>query len=157
MNASRGLDVTDPSGLVAVTCVSPAEAERALAAVRDLDVELLDAAIVVHTLDGRVELHQTQELAPGEGIVAGGTAGLVAGMLLGGPVAGALLGMLGGGVWAARDTGVEDERLRELGATLEQGSALFCALVGPDDVSPVRDTLARYGTVAEVGAPAVGP
>src|SRR6476659_8712916 len=45
---------------------------------------------------GRVELRQTHQVAAGEGVVAGGTVGFVAGMLLGGPIGGALLGMLGG-------------------------------------------------------------
>lgn len=97
---------------------------------------------------GRLELQQTSQLAAGEGVVAGGTVGLVAGLLLGGPVAGALLGMLGGGAFGARDTGLDDDRLRELAASLEAGEALVGALVTPRQADEARAALARYGAVA---------
>jgi uncharacterized membrane protein len=105
--------VADPARLIVVSCASRAEAERGLDAVRGRDVKILDAAVVTRLENGRVELHQTHQVAAGEGVVAGGTVGFVAGMLLGGPIGGALLGMLGGGIWGARDTGVPDERLHE--------------------------------------------
>jgi len=102
-----------------------------------------------------VELHQTDQVAAGEGVVAGGTIGFIAGMLLGGPIGGALLGMLGGGIWGARDTGVPDARLRELGESLAPGGALLCALVPAEDAVAAREALAAYGEVADADAPAV--
>jgi uncharacterized membrane protein len=101
----------------------------------------------VRTPGGRLELHQTAQVAAGEGVVGGGAVGLVAGLLLGGPVGGALLGMLGGGVLAARDTGLDDDRLRDLGASLAAGEALVGALVTPRQVDDVRAALASYGGV----------
>lgn len=136
--------------LVAVGCASRVEAEHALEVVQGLDVELHDAAIVVRTPDGRLDLHQTKQVAAGEGVVAGGTIGLVAGMLLGGPVGGALVGMLGGGAWGARDTGIADSRLRELGNALDPGGAVLCVLVEPVAVAPVREQLGDYGEAVEV-------
>src|SRR5262249_52755523 len=41
------------------------------------DVLVRDAAVVVRTELGRIELQQTKQIAPGESIVGGGTAGLV--------------------------------------------------------------------------------
>jgi uncharacterized membrane protein len=76
-------------------------------------------------------------------------------MLLGGPIGGALLGMVGGGVWGARDTGVPDARLRELGESLAPEGALLCALVKVGDAAGVREQLAAYGEVADADAPAV--
>jgi uncharacterized membrane protein len=73
-------------------------------------------------------------------------------MLLGGPIGGALLGMLGGGVWGARDTGVSDARLRELGESLQPGQALLCALVGDQNLEAVREALHVYGEVADADA-----
>ena len=102
----------------------------------------------MRTAAGRLELHQTEQMAAGEGVVAGGAVGLVAGLLLGGPVGGALLGMLGGGAFAARDTGLDDDRLRELGATLAPGEALAGALVTLRQADEARAALARYGDVA---------
>jgi uncharacterized membrane protein len=147
--------VADPDRLVVVSCASRAEAERALDALRELKAAIRDAAIVTRLENGRVELQQTRQVAAGEGVVAGGAVGFVAGMLLGGPVGGALLGMLGGGVWASRDTGVPDARLRELGESLAPGGALLCVLVRPDDAAAARDKLAPYGEVADADAPAV--
>jgi uncharacterized membrane protein len=118
-----------------------------------LRADILDAAVVTKSDGGRVDLRQTHQVAAGEGVVAGGTIGFVAGMLLGGPVGGALLGMLGGGVWGARDTGVPDARLRELGESLAPGGVLLCVLVQADAAAAVREELAPYGTVADADAP----
>jgi uncharacterized membrane protein len=151
----RTRPVADPDRLVVVSCASQADAERALDAIRELDAQIIDAAVVTRSDDGRVELGQTHQVAAGEGVVAGGTVGFVAGMLLGGPIGGALLGMLGGGVWGARDTGVPDSRLRELGESLAPGGALLCALVKGADAAVTREELAGYGEVGEADAPAV--
>lgn len=147
--------MADPARLVVVSCASRAEAEHALDALGELDAGMLDAAVVTRSENDRVELHQTHQIAAGEGVVAGGSIGFVAGMLLGGPVGGALLGMFGGGIWGARDTGVPDARLRELGESLGPGRALLCALVKADDATAVRVALAPYGDVADADAPAV--
>ena len=147
--------MAEQARLVVVSCASRAEAERAQDALRELKTGILDSALVTRLESGRVELHQTHQVAAGEGVVAGGTVGFVAGMLLGGPVGGALLGMLGGGVWGARDTGVPDARLRELGESLAPGGALLCALVQAEDAAAARETLAPYGGVADADAPAV--
>jgi uncharacterized membrane protein len=145
--------MADPTRLFVVSCASLGVAQEALDGLRAHDgVGVGDAAIVVARENGRVELHQTHQVAAGEGVIAGGTVGFVAGMLLGGPIGGALLGMLGGGVWASRDTGVSDSRLRELGESLEPGHALLCVLVDPDDAAAARDALEAYGEVAEADA-----
>jgi uncharacterized membrane protein len=144
--------VAGPSRLVVVSCASREEADEALAALRALDAKVADAVVVTCTAGGRIELHQTRQVAAGEGVVAGGTVGFVAGMVLGGPVGGALLGMLGGGIFGARDTGVPDARLRELGESLTPGRALLCALVDADTVAAVRAALAPYGEVGDADA-----
>ena len=134
--------------LVVVSCSSLAAADDALAETHALE-GVRDAATVTRTERGRVELRQTHQVAAGEGVVAGGTAGFVAGMLLGGPIGGALLGLLGGGAWAARDTGLPDERLRGLGESLQPDGALLCLLVNAAQATGVREKLAAYGEVAD--------
>jgi uncharacterized membrane protein len=144
---------------LAVAFDTAAAAEEGLKAVRSLGgedgVSVEDAAVVVRMGDGRLELHQTQELAAGEGAVAGGSVGLVAGLLLGGPVGGALVGIVAGGGWGLRDTGIPDDRLRQLGEKLEPGHAVLCVLVA-DGLPHVREGLARYGEAleAELSPPA---
>ncbi len=147
--------MADPDRLVVASCATRADAERALDAIRGLDAGIVDAIVVTRLDNGRVELRQTHQVAAGEGVVAGGTVGFVAGMLLGGPIGGALLGLLGGGIWGARDTGVPDERLRELGESVAPGGALLCALVRGGDSAVVCEELAAYGEVADADAPAV--
>jgi uncharacterized membrane protein len=144
--------VADPARLVVVSCSSQAEAERALDALGRSGTAIVDAAVVTRSESGRVTLQQTRQVAAGEGVVSGGTVGFVAGMLLGGPVGGALLGMLGGGVWGARDTGVPDARLRELGEALSPDGALLCTLVKAGDAASAREALAPYGEVADADA-----
>jgi uncharacterized membrane protein len=145
--------MAEPARLVVVSCASRTDAERAQDALGELKGGILDAAVVTRLESGRVELHQTHQVAAGEGVVAGGAVGFVAGMLLGGPVGVALLGMLGGGVWGARDTGVPDARLRELGESLAPGGALLCALVRSGDAAAARNALSSYGEVADADAP----
>jgi uncharacterized membrane protein len=143
--------VADRTRLVVVSSSSLSAAEDALAGTRELK-GVRDAAIVTRTDRGRVELRQTHQVAAGEGVVAGGTVGFVAGMLLGGPIGGALLGMLGGGAWASRDTGLPDARLRELGESLTPEGALLCLLVDADAAAGVSEKVAAYGEVVEADA-----
>ncbi|HEY2202258.1 MAG TPA: DUF1269 domain-containing protein [Solirubrobacteraceae bacterium] len=153
---------SSPTTFVGVVFQTAAAAEEALSTVHGLDDEqdgsVRDAAVVLRTESGRVELAQTREVAPGEGLVGGGTVGLVAGLLLGLPVAGALLGLAGGAVFGLRDTGIPDGRLREVGAELKPGDAMLCVLVEADALAHTREALQRYGTVVEVElSPGSGP
>jgi uncharacterized membrane protein len=141
--------VPNQTRLVVVSCSSLAAADEALARVHELGTNDRDAVVVSASPKGRIQLKQTHQVAAGEGLVAGGTVGFIAGMLLGGPVGGALLGMLGGGIWGARDTGVPDARLQELGKSLTPGRALLCVLVDSADVPAVREALEAYGEVAD--------
>ena len=139
---------------LAVVFETAAAAEGALPAVHALDDgeegRVRDAAVVIRTEAGRIELQQTRELAPGEAIVGVGSAGLVAGLLLGLPVGGALLGLAGGTLFGLRDTGIPDERLRKLGADLQPGQAMLCVLIDARATARAREILGRYGTVFEV-------
>ncbi|MGN6872331.1 MAG: DUF1269 domain-containing protein [Solirubrobacteraceae bacterium] len=140
---------------VAVVFESAAAAEDALPMVRELDAEpdvsVRDAVVVVRTERGRIELEQTRGIAEGEAVVGAGSAGLVAGLLLGLPVGGAVVGLAGGALLGLRDTGIPDGRLRELGQELPTGHAVLCVLVDAGvGLQRVREALSRYGTVFDV-------
>lgn len=75
---------------------------------------LRDAAVVVHTVDGRVEVEQVRELSVGQGAVAGGVAGILLGLVVGTVVPATLVGLAGGGAVGILDTGIDNRRLREL-------------------------------------------
>jgi uncharacterized membrane protein len=142
------------TSFLAIVFESAAGAEDALPTVRELDAgedgSVRDAAVVIRTRGGRIEVQQTREIAPGEAIVGGGSAGLVAGLLLGLPVGAALLGLAGGALFGLRDTGIPDDRLRQLAADLQPGQAVLCILVDAGAVAHARKVLGRYGTVFEV-------
>ncbi|HEV8460527.1 MAG TPA: DUF1269 domain-containing protein [Gaiellaceae bacterium] len=128
---------------VAVVYEDLLQAERSLAAVEHVDP--VDAAIVVRDHQGRIQLRQTRDRSIGESSVAGGTVGLLAGLLLGIPVGAALLGLLAGGGLGLRDRGIKDDRLRELGRRLHADQAVLCVLVSPDALGDVHDCIAPYG------------
>jgi len=124
-------------------------AERALAALQSLEQEhglaLKDAAIAVRTADGKVRLDQTRQLATGDGLVAGGSIGMLIGLLVGLPVVGALAGLAGGGGFAAFDRGIPDDRMRRFAEELEAGHAAVFALATDVDWPRVRETLDPLG------------
>jgi uncharacterized membrane protein len=135
--------------LIAATYEREEIADRALGALTDLadqgKLALKDAVVVVKAANGKVELRQTQEPSAGDGIVGGGTIGLLLGLALGIPVAGSLVGMVGGGGATAIDRGVSDERMRRYGAELEAGQAALFALVADADWPLLRERLTPYG------------
>jgi uncharacterized membrane protein len=134
---------------VAVVYGSYGRANDALAAVEELD--LVDAAVVVKDPGGRLELHQTRGASIGEGAIAGGTVGLLAGLLFGLPVGVAFVGLVAGGGWGSRDTGIPDDRLRKLGRELEPEQAVLCVLVEPAVLPRLREQLVPYaGDAVEV-------
>jgi uncharacterized membrane protein len=153
--------VAEAPRFLAVAFSTAGEAEDGLAALGKLAPDdaahVRDAAVVVRTSRGRIELHQTRELAAGEGAVAGGAVGLVAGLLLGIPVGGALAGLLVGGGWGLRDTGIPDDRLREVGRGLRPGHAVLSVLVDEPGLPAVRDALSGYGDVVEADLSPAGP
>jgi uncharacterized membrane protein len=139
--------VSKPS-LLAVAYDRGELAERALDALRELAdagaVALKDAAVVVNT-GGGVQLHQTRALAAGEGIVGGGTLGLLLGLAFGVPIIGAIVGTAVGGGLSAFDTGLSDADMRRLAEHLDSGRAVLFALVADADWPLIRDRLETYG------------
>lgn len=123
-------------------------AERALRELEALAangaLQLADVAIVVKTDTGHVELHQRHELSMGEGAVGGGVAGTLAGLLLGFPLALPVAGIAVGAAVGAFDRGIDDRRMRALGADLEPGHAALCALVGEVDWAAVKERMAPF-------------
>jgi uncharacterized membrane protein len=122
---------------------TPEQASDALAAVGP--VETIDAAVVIRERNGRLSLHQTKQTSAGEGAIAGGTVGLLAGLFFAIPVAAALAGIAAGIGWGLRDTGIEDDRLREAGAELAPGQAALCVLLDDEHVPGLRERLVPYG------------
>jgi uncharacterized membrane protein len=140
--------VKKPRSLVVSAHESPERAEAALEELEALAsekvVRLADAAIVVRTETGRVELHQHRDLSVGEGLVGGGVAGVLAGLVLGFPIGIAAAGLAAGAGFGAFDRGIDNGRMRELGAEFEPGQAALCALVAEADWAALRERMAPF-------------
>ena len=84
-----------------------------------------DAALAYRNDRGDVKLRQTKDMTGGKGAAIGAGAGLVAGLLLGGPIALALLGTAAGGIAAGLgDKGIPDDMMRNLESHIQNGHAL---------------------------------
>jgi uncharacterized membrane protein len=68
----------------------------------------------------------------------------LAGLVIGFPVAAAAAGLAAGAGFGAFDRGIDDGRMRRLGAGLEPGQAALCALVGRADWGVVRERMAPF-------------
>lgn len=122
--------------------------------------ELGPSAVVMRTGDGKVRFVETHDSTPAQGAVKGFGFGAIAGLvgILFGPVA--LLGApIGAGVGALlgrlRDTGFEDDALRDLGADIGSGTSALLATVSADAVDKAKRLLGEVGAtrvlVSEMG------
>jgi uncharacterized membrane protein len=138
--------------LIVATFEDEDDASRALATiVPGLGVENIDQGAVVSRDDeGKVRFAETHDATTGQAALAGAGVGAFAGLLgiLFTPVA--LLGMpIGAGVGALigklRDSGFDDDDLKELGRDLEAGKSALVATVEVDDIEKAKRLLNEVG------------
>ena len=106
-----------------------AAAEDFKAAQRDGAIDLIDAAVIVHTADGKVKFDETADPSGKKwakrGAIAGGVVGLIFPPSI---IVGAAVGGGAGGVWGKiRDKGFKDEDLKEIGNSQPPGSSAIIA------------------------------
>ena len=99
---------------------------------RDYLLDLEDAVVVVKNDKGKVKLHQAVNLTSA-GAASGGFWGALIGLMFLNPLLGLAVGASAGAVSGAlTDVGIDDNFMKELGATLTPGSsALFVLLRNP--------------------------
>jgi uncharacterized membrane protein len=127
---------TDSTHLLAVEFDDPMRAQEALLASLRLHkraaIRIEDAAIVVKEPKGRIRIHQTKDVNPTQGAVAGSWIGLLGGLIFMVPLIGAALGAAVGGLWAKlRDIGISDDQMRRMGEDLAPGDAALFLLLEP--------------------------
>jgi uncharacterized membrane protein len=118
--------------LVVIAFPSEAKAEEVRQKLLDLQkeylIELSDAVIAVKQPNGKVKLNQLFHPASA-GAVSGTFWGALIGLLFLMPVAGAAIGAASGAISGAMtDLGVDDKFMKEIGQTLESGSAALFVL-----------------------------
>ena len=97
---------------------------------REGSIELIDAAAIVHSADGKVRFEETADPSGKKwakrGAIAGGLVGLIFPPSI---VAGAAVGAAGGGIWGkVRDKGFPDEELKRIGESIPPGSSAIVAV-----------------------------
>lgn len=119
--------------LVVIAFPSEAKAEEVRQKLLDLQkeylIELGDAVIAVKQPNGKVKLNQL--LHPtAAGAVSGNFWGMLIGWLFLMPVAGAAIGAASGALGGAMtDLGINDQFMKEIGQTLQSGSAALFLLI----------------------------
>src|SRR5262249_40204155 len=108
-------------------------------------VDLIDAVIVVRDAKGRVKLRQLYDLTTA-GAITGGFWGALIGPLLLKPLFGIAVGVGAGAISGAlRDVGIDDNFMKNLGATLKPDSAALCVLIRQMTADKVLEEIQKFG------------
>jgi uncharacterized membrane protein len=108
-------------------------------------VDLEDAVVGIKKHNGKVKLHQMNNLTA-SGIVGGGFWGALIGLIFLNPLLGAVIGSAIGGVTGALgDIGIDDKFMKELGANMQPGSSTLFILVRKITPDKVLEEMKDYG------------
>jgi uncharacterized membrane protein len=113
-------------------------------------IRLIDAAVVVHTQEGKVKFEETAD--PGakkwgaRGAIAGGVVGLIFPPSL---LASAAIGGGAGAIWGkVRDKGFKDEELREIGESMPAGTSAIVAIAEDHVIERLQKGIEGYERIA---------
>lgn len=137
------------SDLIVIAFPDEAAAFRAraefVALQKDYLVEMEDVVVITRSETGEVKLHQAINMT-----AAGATSGTIWGTLVGllflNPLLGAAVGAGAGALTGAlTDLGIDDDFLREVGGSLDQGGAALAVLLHKMTADRVIDRIATLG------------
>jgi uncharacterized membrane protein len=137
------------SDLIAIAYEDEFKAEEVRLTIAKLErehlIELEDAAVVIKNKEGKVKLKQAINL-PATGAASGGFWGLLIGTLFLVPLFGAAVGAATGAISGAlTDIGVDDDFMRELGKSMQNGTSALFILVRKITPDKVLDEVSKYG------------
>jgi uncharacterized membrane protein len=117
---------------------------------RDGSIDLIDAAVIVHGLDGKVRFEETADPSGKKwakrGAIAGGVVGLIFPPSI---IASAVVGGGAGGIWGkVRDKGFKDEDLRAVGESMEPGSSAIIAIAEDHVLDRLQQGIEGYERIA---------
>jgi uncharacterized membrane protein len=111
-------------------------------------IDIQDAAVIRRDEKNKLHIKETADPGGGRGAAAGGAIGAIIG-LIGGPagvVVGGAAGALVGGVTAkVIDSGIPDDRLKQIGEGLKPGTSAIVAIIEHRWVEEVQNQLAETG------------
>ena len=121
------------------------------AAQRDGAIDLIDAAVIVHTADDKVKIEETADPSGKKwakrGAIAGGVVGLIFPPSI---IVSAAVGGGAGGIWGKiRDKGFKDEDLKQIGNSLPPGSSAIIAVAEDRMVEQLERALSGYDKIAK--------
>ncbi len=121
------------------------------AAERDGAIDLIDAAVIVHTADGKVKFDETADPSGKKwakrGAIAGGVVGLIFPPTI---ILSAAAGGAAGGLWGkVRDKGFKDEDLKEIGDSLPPGTSAIIAVAEDKMVEQLERSISGYEKIAK--------
>ncbi|HUS94053.1 MAG TPA: DUF1269 domain-containing protein [Patescibacteria group bacterium] len=111
-------------------------------------IEMQDAAVIRRDEKNKLHIKETADPGGGRGAAAGGAIGAIIGLIAGPPgvVVGAATGALVGGVTArVIDSGIPDDRLKQIGEGLQPGTSAIVAIIEHGWVEGVEKQLAEAG------------
>jgi uncharacterized membrane protein len=129
-------------------------AKQALKDFRTMDkegsIELIDAAVVVHTQEGKVKFEETADPSGKKwgkrGAIAGGVVGLIFPPSI---IASAVVGGGAGAIWGkVRDKGFKDEDLKEIGESMPPGTSAIIAVAEDHVLERLEKGLEGYDRIA---------
>jgi len=145
---------TTPIQLFIATFDNEVEASQALKDFQAMDregsIELIDAAVIVHTLAGKVTFEETADPSGKKwakrGAIAGGVVGLIFPPTI---LVSAAVGAGAGGLWGKlRDKGFKDEDLKAVGEGLAPGSSAIIAVAEDRVIERLEKGLEGYERIA---------
>jgi uncharacterized membrane protein len=137
------------STLVAVAYPDVATAQRVrqelVEAAKEHLVTLEDAVVVEHRPDGKIKLHQAMSTT-GAGAAGGALWGGLIGLIFLAPLLGMAVGAASGALAGKlSDVGVNDDFMKNLGASLEGGKAALIVLGSTEAGDKVIERIKGYG------------
>lgn len=141
-----------PVELIVSAFQSEDGADNALDAIvqakKDKLVKIREAAVVRRDAGGRLHINERGDLTAGGGAASGAALGAVIG-LFGGPIGALLGGAVGGAIGglAGRliDTGIPDQRLKQIGEALRPGTSAIVAMIEHAWVGELQAEFDRAG------------
>jgi uncharacterized membrane protein len=113
-------------------------------------IEMDDAVVVTRDANGKVQLHQAVNLTAA-GALSGTFWGSLIGLLFLNPLLGAAFGAAGGAISGAlSDIGINDQFMKDLGATLTPGTAALFVLVRKSTPDKVLEGLKPFVGKAKI-------
>jgi uncharacterized membrane protein len=116
---------------------------------REGSIDLIDAAVIVHTAEGKVKFEETADPSGKKWAARGAVAGGLVGLLF--PPSIPLTAAVGGGagaIWGkVRDKGFKDEDLRSFGDSLKPGTSALIAVAEDQVLDRLQKGIEGYDRI----------